>query len=373
MNFKLPDPEQFNIKDCIIAGDECVLITPKDMSVEWNEDNKIFRSSIWRKSDMHPVSLGFKKFTNLGEQPTFEPMDDYDDLEFVRKLDGSLLIVSKYKGELIVRTRGTIDASRLENGHEIEFLKNKYPEVFDNFWLDSERYSLLFEWTTPTNRIVLKESEEPTLWLTGIVNHKDTYDPFLQWMGCSQKMYTYFTQKDLDDLAEYLEVSRPERYTLNLQNVAEYLKDETSIEGVVIYANGGQILKKVKTPSYLYKHRVFTGVKTVDHLFDLFVEHGCSNRENFETLLATNYDWELVEALKNLMDELYTKWDEVLEKKNQIQSFVKNVNALDLSRKDIASVIIQNYKDLSGLAFALLDGKTIPPHKLWKTLTNSCN
>lgn len=55
MNRKLPDPQQFNFKDCIIAGDECVLVTPKDMSVEWNEENKHFRSSIWRKSDMKLV------------------------------------------------------------------------------------------------------------------------------------------------------------------------------------------------------------------------------------------------------------------------------------------------------------------------------
>ena len=84
----LPDPAEFNIKDCIIAGDECILVTPKQISVKWTDENKIFRSSIWRKSDMYPVSLGFKKFTNLGEQPTFEPIDSHTDFEFVRKLDG---------------------------------------------------------------------------------------------------------------------------------------------------------------------------------------------------------------------------------------------------------------------------------------------
>ena len=363
----LPDPDQFNIKHCIIAGDECVLVTPKDMSVEWNEDNNIFRSSIWRKSDMHPVSLGFKKFTNLGEQPAFEPMDDYEDLEFVRKMDGSLLIVSKYKGELVVRTRGTIDASQLENGYEIEFLKNKYPEVFDNFWLDSEKFSLLFEWTTPTNRIVLKESEEPTLWLIGIVSHKDAYDPFMQWMGCTQKMYTYFTQKDLDAQAEFLGVSRPERYTLNLQNVSEYLKDKTSIEGVVIYANGGQILKKVKTPRYLYMHKVFTGIKTVDHLFDLFVDYGQPQREKFEALLSTNFDWELVVALKALMDELYDKIRLITYKIMQINVYLINPDFMALDRKGKAQKILELFPNDSGIAFALLDNKEIPPHKLWKS------
>ena len=362
-NIKLPDPQQFNIKDCIIAGDECVLVTPKDMSVEWNEDNKIFRSSIWRKSDMHPISLGFKKFTNMGEAPEFEPIEGYSDLEFVRKLDGSLIIISQYKGELIVRTRGTIDATQLANGHEIEFLKNKYPNVFKNFWLDSEKFTLLFEWTTPTNRIVLQESEEPTLWLIGIVGHQT--DAFLDPVGT----YHYFSQSELDQQAAVLKVPRPERYTLNLQNVVEYLKDKTSMEGVVIYGGNGQILKKVKTPSYLYKHRVFTGVKTVDHLFDLFVEYGQPQRENFEALLATNFDWELVKALSFMMDELYAKCKRIADKVLWIIMYLQNPDFVALDRKGKAAKILEYFPDCSGIAFAMLDGKELPPHKLWNTFT----
>ena len=368
MKIELPDSDQFNLKDCIIAGDECVLITPKGMDVEWNDENKIFRSSIWRKSDMHPISLGFKKFVNLGEQPLFEPNDKDTDLEFLVKKDGSLLIVSKYKGELIVRTRGTIDASQLENGYEIEFLKKKYPRVFDNLWLQSENYSLLFEWTTPTNRIVLKESEEPTLWLIGIVSHiKASDDTFMLFMGVTQFSYRYFTQFELDQQAIFMEVPRPERYELNLLNVSEYLKDKDTIEGVVIYSNNGQTLKKVKTPRYLYMHRVFTGVKTVNHLFDLFVEYGQPQRENFEALLAINYDWELVKALTPLMDELYNKIRLITYKIMQINVYLNNPDFIALDRKGKAQKILQQFPNDSGIAFALLDNKKIPLQKYWET------
>jgi len=370
MNYpNLPDPSQFNIKDCIIAGDECILVTPKGMEVEWNDDNKIFRSSIWRKSDMRPISLGFKKFTNLGEKPLFEPNDDHTDLEFVRKMDGSCLIVSSYKGELIVRTRGTTDATQLSNGHEIAVLKEKYPKAFDNLWLQSENYSLLFEWTTPTNRIVLQESEEPTLWLIGIVSHiKASDDAFMMFMGATHFSYKYFTQFQLDQQAIFMEVPRPERYELNLLNVSEYLKDKDTIEGVVIYSNNGQTLKKVKTPRYLYMHRVFTGVKTVDHLFDLYVEYGCTHRENFEALLATNFDWELVTALTPLMDELYNKIRLITYKLMQINVYLNNSDFIALDRKEKAQKILQQFPNDSGIAFDLLDNKKIPPHKLWETL-----
>ena len=350
--FELPDSGQFNFKDCVVAGDECVLVTPKDMGVEWNEYNKYFRSSIWRKSDMHLVSAGFKKFTNLGEQPAFEPIDGHDDLEFVRKLDGSLLIVSQYKGELIIRTRGTVDASLLENGHEIELLKEKYPMAFDNLWLRREGYTLLFEWTTPTNRIVLKETTEPTLWLIGIVNHKD---------------YSYFTQLELDQQALSLGVPRPERYELNLSNVAEYLKDKDSIEGVVIYSNQGQTLKKVKTPRYLYMHRMFTGVKTINHLFDVFVEYGEPKREEFEKQLADKFDWELVTSLTPLMDGLYTKTKFIADKVLGIILYLENPDFNLLDRKGKAQKILEYFPDYAWIAFSILDGKKLDSYKLWET------
>jgi hypothetical protein len=345
------------------------------MGVEWTDENKIFRSSIWRKADMHLVSAGFKKFTNLGEQPEFEPVGDHTDLEFVRKLDGSLLIVSQYKGQLIVRTRGTIDATQLPNGHEIEFLKKKYPKVFSNIWLNSEFHTLLFEWTTPSNRIVLQESEEPCLWLIGIVCHRpEVMDPFKSFMGLSPKeAYHYFTQFELDQQSLYLEVPRPERYELTLANVAEYLKDKDSIEGVVIYSNRGQTLKKVKTPRYLYMHRIFTGVKTVGHLFDLYVEYGCTLRENFEALLATNFDWELVSALKPLLDELYSRVDKINLEVNRLKIYVTKPDFVALDRKGKAQKILEYFPEHAWIGFSILDGKELDPHKLWNTFTNSCN
>ena len=126
---KLPNKEEFNFKDCVIAGDECWLITPKDMSVKWNDENTRFRSCVVRKSDNFVISQGFRKFTNFGEQPAFEPWKDCWKFEARHKLDGSLLIVSRYKGQWIIRTRGTVDARQLPNGHEIDLLIEKYKNL----------------------------------------------------------------------------------------------------------------------------------------------------------------------------------------------------------------------------------------------------
>jgi hypothetical protein len=39
---KLPDREQFRYLDCVIGGDECWLINPKELGCTWNEDNLMF-------------------------------------------------------------------------------------------------------------------------------------------------------------------------------------------------------------------------------------------------------------------------------------------------------------------------------------------
>ena len=361
--FQLPkNSEQFNFKDCIIAGDECVLVTPKDMGVEWTEENKYFRSSIWRKSDMHPVSLGFRKFMNYGEKPDFEPIRSQK-VTSVRKIDGSCLIVSKYKEQLIIRTRGTVDATKLENGNEIAHLILKYPLAFDNHYINRKNCTLLFEWTTPSNRIVLKETEDTALWLIGMIYHRDGEN--------GEQFYSYASQHYLDLIAEFLGVKRPETYAINLfdsiENIKKQIEPLTDIEGVVIYDETGQVLKKIKTLRYLQLHRVFTGVKNINHIFELFVEYGGTYQENFETLLATNFDWELVESIKPLINEFYSKWNTIKMRLGWIELCLRNPDFIELDRKGKAQKILENFPNCSGIAFAMLDNKNITLEKIWKT------
>lgn len=363
MAFKLPNNiEQFNIKDVTIAGDECILVTPKDIGVDWDDDNKYFRSSIWRKSDMYPVSLGFRKFMNYGEKPSFESISEGTKFKAIRKIDGSCLIVSKYKGELIIRTRGTVDASALQNGNEISILRQKYPHAFDNHYISRGRYTLLFEWTTPSNRIVLNETTEPSLWLIGMISHRDEDE---------NKFYNYKDQYYLDLVAEFLEVKRPETFEVDITNVEELkqtIESLKDIEGVVIYDATGQILKKIKTLRYLQLHRVFTGIKSLKHILKLWKEYEYVSREEFENSLANNFDWELVISLKGLLDELFNKWAVVKAKLEDIRKFVDEHKGL--SRKEIAGKILTQYGEWSSIAFDTLDGRSSKIEKMFELLEN---
>ena len=363
LNIKLPDPKQFNFKDCLIGKDECVLITPKDMGVEWTEENKYFRSSIWRKKDLKPMSLGFRKFMNYGEKPDFEPLKPKSSIKVVQKIDGSCLIVSNPTGKLIVRTRGTVDASVLPNGHEIEFLKTKYPKAFKNEWLNCGVYTLLFEWTTPSNRIVLKESDEPTLWLIGMVDHIN---------------YRYVDQMNLDAYAKKMKVERPKTFEIALDGDIDYLKNKIEplkdIEGVVMYEHlEGQILKKLKTTRYLYLHRIFTGVKTVDNLFDVWKQSDFLFYYEFKEWLETQYDHELVVSLDKLIHELFVIRDSIVGTYRDIVAFTQENGFSSLTRKEQAQKILAKWDKWSPIAFEVLDDKEFnmeKMYKIWKSKKN---
>lgn len=346
----LPDLSQFNIKDVTVAGDDCYLITPKDMGVKWTEDNKHFRSSVWRKSDLELVSPLFRKFTNYGEQPGFEPITSFQGAEIVQKLDGSLLGVTKYKNELIIRTRGTIDARSLDNGSEIDIFLKKYPKIFQKV---DDTFTLLFEWTTPSNRIVLKESEEPKLWLIGGINHKD---------------YSYFHQTHLDTLAEEIEVERPKRYNLSFDEIKEFLKDNKTIEGVVIYTDNSQILKKLKTEHYVQLHRICTGIRNTNNVIEIFIAENCPPRDVFEKYISNTIDWEFMLAITPFINELYSKWDNIQLNISKIKQEIYIDSFKSLDRKQQASIIISKFGKWKNIAFTLLDNKTPDSLKLFNLL-----
>jgi hypothetical protein len=103
------------------------------------------------------------------------------------------------------------------------------------------------------------------------------------------------------------------------------------------------------------------------------VEYGQPVREDFEKKLADTFDWELVTALKPLMDELYDKIRLITYKIMQINVYLINPDFIALDRKGKAQKILELFPDYSWIGFSLLDGKELDPHKLWKAFTNSCS
>jgi len=351
--FDFPSTEEFSIRDCIIAKTDCKLIFPIKHDIKWNDDNKIFRSSIWTKGG-ELVSASWKKFTNLGEQLEFEPIDIDSDIEFIHKLDGSTLIISKFKGELIVRTRGTSDATTLDNGDEIPFLKRKYPLVFNNDYLNTEQYSIVCEWYSPRNIIVEREAEEPTLWLTGVIKHDD---------------YSYVLQNDLDIFSTDWKVERPIRYKFNsISSMIESVNQWKKGEGIVIYGNKGQILKKTKSDRYLLLHRIKSTLSNVKNLIEFYIEKEMPCYEDFYKIIETEFDYEIAVQLKEELEKICEAGEKAKKYIDHILEVVHDIRKVE-TRKDQAIMIKRNFKENSSFVFSVLDGKIINKEQ-WTKLIN---
>jgi hypothetical protein len=327
---KLPDSEQFNFKDVTVAGDDCWLITPKDMSVKWTDDNARFRSCIVRKSDNTVVSQGFGKFTNFGEQPNFQPWEDSWPVKAVHKLDGSLLIVSQHNGKLVIRTRGTVDARLLTNGHEIEGLIARYPDVFDNNFLDNG-YSVLLEWTSPTRIIVLREHDVPTLTLVGMIFNKTAQ---------------YVSQQSLDDLSKLWCVGRPKCYIYN--TTRECILDVQNWigkEGVVLYSPDGQTLKKIKASHYCHLHKIAAGICNVKSVMELFLASPrfiCAN--DFYNYVVDTIDYEIAERIKPEIKTVVHAYNCYVQKREEMNNWANTLHAYN-TRREQAYAITQKYDD----------------------------
>lgn len=352
---QLPDTTDFTYKECIFGGDECIWFFPHLEGVKWTPKNLIFRSSIWRKSDWALISPGFKKFFNWSEKPNIYPAPDAltTNMNCVEKLDGSCLIISKYKGEWIVRTRRAI-ADTIPNGNEIEYFKEMFPLIFDDSkkcWTDD--HSLIFEWITPSNQIVIKYSD-PTIRLIGMVRHAD---------------YSYVPQRELDIWANKLGVSRPRYFKYKsmeqmMENVAQ-LKGE---EGICVYYGNDQHIRKIKSDWYLSIHN-FKNSMNLKNIVDLYFTLECPDYRGFCEGVVNQFDWEGFHMARPLISQIC---DGMIQVRNIIagmKRFIEPLNILS-TRKAVAEKIQSSYGQTSraDIVFTLYDKKPLNKNQLKKLL-----
>lgn len=351
INLNTIDTEMFVMRPVEIAGETCYLIFPKHIGVKWTKQNLIFRSSIWN-SDGELVSAGFPKFGNLGENPdVFGYPKSLKNSSVVTKLDGSLLIVSKYNGELIIRTRGTSDATVLDNGDEIEILRNKYPKVFSNRHWD-DNWSLLFEWLSPTNRIVIKH-DEVDIKLIGAIDHSD---------------YKLLSQNALEDLAYELSVYRPKRYSFgNIDELVAEVSDWKEDEGVVIYTADDRIYK-AKAELYLAKHRMKDELCNFKRVVEYYFAKGMPDYQEFYDSVERDIDWETAEEIRGEISKIVDGMKEVRKIVEHMKNFVEPLK--QHTRRIAANEIKQAYGNTNraSFAFSLLDSRSLTDDQMQKLL-----
>lgn len=348
--------EYFVVRPVEIAGETCSLVFPKHIGCKWSADTLFYRSSIWNAAG-NLISASFPKFFNMGEQEELSPPPkNLSGCQIIEKLDGSTLIVSKYKGELIVRTRGTADAYGMENAFELDILKEKYPRAFDNAWIDC-RNSLIFEWLSPANRIVIKH-DEPEIKLIGMIKYKD---------------YSLLDQYMCDDYAEDIGVKRPRRYDFDsVSDMSAAVEVFEGVEGVCVYSKNGQTIHKLKASSYLIKHRLKDQLRSIDNVIDFYFVKNQPSYDEFYKAVESELDWETAEEIRGDMSNIV---DGMKEVDKIIVGFNKCVDEIkDLpTRKEQAEVILHKYSQTNraAMVFSLLDGKELSKDMLKKLLNQT--
>lgn len=347
--------DDFVIREYYLGGEDCYLIFPKHIGVTWDKKNLIFRSSIWTKQG-ELISAGFKKFFNWGEKPdlTYTPfsLTANGGCQIVSKIDGSTLIISKHNGQLIARTRGTVDAQDLETGSEIPDLMDKYPKVFDNEYLDNG-YSVITEWVTPNNRIVI-DYPEPDIYLIAIVDHKD---------------YSLLSQSKLDEIALEWDIKRP--YTHSYNSVKEMLDDVPTWkeeEGVCVYCNKGQDIRKLKADYYLKLHRLKSELGSYERVVDFYFENDQPSYSDFYSIVVNEIDYEVAERIRGDLSIIVDNMKEVNRIIDNMKEYVKNNKYK--SRKEFALDVQQKWGKISraGMLFTILDKGELKKDQVKKLL-----
>ena len=343
-----------------LNGEIVHLIQPKNIGVKWTQDNKHMRSVVVNYEG-EVISASLPKFTNWGENPDNFPVpNSLKNATVVEKLDGSTLIVSKYNGQYILRTRGTVDASTMANGFELELFKSTIlSKLQDNN--DTWNYSIIWEWLSPINKIVLSYGDEPMWKLIGFIDHTD---------------YSLATQDVLDVMAKKYDLLRPEIYTFtDITDMLQIVDKWQDREGVCLYSKNGQTIHKIKSAIYLIKHR-FKSEATLENTLDLYFSYDKPSYQEFESKLTETFDYECFEMVRGYASQICDASKEVNKIVDGFKSFIDNQLKVLSTRKEQAQKVISSYSESnrSSMIFSLLDGKTLTSdqHKklFWQVLKN---
>jgi hypothetical protein len=349
------DRESFMVHEHIISGEVVYLVQPKHIGAKWKNDNLHFRSSVWNYNG-ELISASFPKFFNWSEQPDLSPVpNSLKHCTVVEKLDGSTLIVSKYNGQYILRTRGTVDASTMANGFELELFKSTIlNKLQDNN--DTWGYSIIWEWLSPINKIVLSYGDEPIWKLIGFINHIN---------------YSLAQQDMLDAMAKKYDLLRPEIYTFtDISDMLQIVDKWQNKEGVCLYSKNDQVIHKIKASKYLLLHHLKSELSSLEKVLDVWLEQGMPDYRTFYNYIFTTFDFELAEQIKGTISRICDAKKEVDLIVSGMNEFVNNRLKTLPTRKLQAEQVISAYGNTNRAAFLfkILDNRPLGKEEYKKLL-----
>ena len=335
--------------------DGFTFVGPKKNKWSWKEDEKRLRSLIL-DSDGFVVSSGFPKFGNYGEflDDTKILNDALNDNKVVRsshKHDGSLCIRSIIDGKIILRTRGTSCGQYAFNEEGPTFYERfyeaaeEYPELLNsNFY---PGYSLLFEYVSPTNRIVLKYEETDLIFIGGI-KHSDL---------------SLVTWKEMLEITKKGKLNIVKLHTLptDPKELVSTVYNWIGDEGVVARCNNSQTLVKIKSEDYLAKHRTKATMNYEAAAIIIRNEKITTSEEMDKYCQDKDFDWELGQDMLRYLEEYKKAVLISAALMDRAKTLIEEFGKTDfpegkVRRKKFAQFIKEEPKHVRSVCFSLYGG-----------------
>ena len=224
---------------------------------------KVFYDNLWNNyiaecrgtivdADFNLVSYPFTKIYNYGIEKEAPVLSDDADIIAFRKVNGFMVAMTWYKGDILVSTTGSTDSDYVNMAKDMMKLHGPMSEwqlAMSNKEL--EGMTVMFECVDPDDPHIIPE--KPGMYVLGYRENtwgsKVGHDPFV-----------------LQDLADMFNCYKPESTTTNMARLKQMAK-ECKHEGYVFYTKDG-VSAKIKSPYYLTSKWVARNPRT-DKLVDL--------------------------------------------------------------------------------------------------------
>lgn len=217
----------------------------------WNEYIAECRGSIV-DSDFNLVAYPFTKIYNYGIEKEAPVLSDDTQVTAFRKVNGFMVSVTWYNGDVLVSTTGSTDSDFV--GYAKEMMIKHMPWTDWQMALmndDCRGMTFMFECVHPQDPHIVVE--KPGMYILGYRENEwgstVGHDPFM-----------------LRDLGELFKCYVPESYTTNMVRLKQMAK-ECKHEGFVFYTVDG-VSAKIKSPYYLTSKWVARNPRT-DKLIDM--------------------------------------------------------------------------------------------------------
>lgn len=356
--------ERYKTNDSVSikSKDGLHIIKYKNLGVDWeNEEIRNARGLILNDNG-EVVARPFTKFFNLHELIGRENLslevqnlsrEDDGPIEVTDKRDGSM-VIAFYNNGLKFASSGALESEHADMFHNAsKRLRSK--DTYGKIEELSKTYTILLEYTSPDNRVVLEYDEEKLI-LIGLIETKTGID---------------HTMKEIKEITYGFGVEYVEVLTMsNLAQVLEYIENTKDIEGVVVLFTDTMKRIKIKTEDYFTKHKISNGftLKTtgLTSANILSIEQYILNQEegDLDDLLSKYRNKDVFNGTLVEVDIL----------KKQLNQFMKDLYEVSFKYEKFYDVTKQkNFRDImnveefiDGIPIQLLVLINIEIHKFWK-------